>query len=229
VIVSAVGNDYGVFTYEQRLQQLVGTIMSVRCRVPTADVVLYDASENPLPDDDEKMLYGMVDHSEFLHGDRYVEFLKYNSKDPSPNKFEKKTVGEIQCMVRFLHWLRESGRRYDRVFKLSGRYELSDCFSLDDYRGREGRCVMLDKEDWYGERVFTLRLWSFDFRQLDSIVKLFKTMQSHTYDLVARTHRLEIIEFTLTKFMEEMRIPYVTVNRIGVRGLMGLGGEMIDQ
>jgi hypothetical protein len=228
-IVSAIGNDYGIFSYQERLQQLLDTIRSVRQRVPEADIFLYDASEDPLPIADVELLASSVDRLTLLADDKYINFLKHKSLDPTPNKFEKKTVGEIQCMLAFLDDLKSSGKTYDRVFKLSGRYELSEEFVLSSYSDKSGKCVMLDREDWYGERVFTMRLWSFDFSLLDSIETLFRTMQRHTYATVTETGKLEIVEFTFTKFIDAMQIPYITVDRIGVRGLMGLGGHYVDQ
>jgi hypothetical protein len=228
-IVSAIGNDYGIFSYQERLQQLLGTIRSVRQRVPEADIFLYDASEDPLPIADAELLASSVDRLILLADDKYINFLKHKSLDPTPNKFEKKTVGEIQCTLAFLDDLKSSGKTYDRVFKLSGRYELSKKFDLLSYSDKSGKCVMLNREDWYGERVFTMRLWSFDFSLLDSIETLFRTMQRHTYATVTETGKLEIVEFTFTKFIDAMQIPYITVDRIGVRGLMGLGGHYVDQ
>ena len=228
-IVSAIGNDYGIFSYQKRLQQLLGTIRSVRQRAPGSDIFLYDASEDPLPIADAELLASSVDRLILLADDKYINFLKHKSLDPTPNKFEKKTVGEIQCMLTFLDDLKSSGKTYDRVFKLSGRYELSEEFVLSSYVDKSGKCVMLDREDWYGERVFTMRLWSFDFSLLESIEILFRTMQRHTYATVTETGKLEIVEFTFTKFIDAMQIPYITVDRIGVRGLMGLGGHYVDQ
>lgn len=228
-VISAIGNGYGVFTYKQRLEQLISTIESIKIRAPNSDIVIYDASEDSLPSEDISLLSSMVNKLVLLADDKYINFLKYKSLDPSPNKFEKKTVGEIQAMCWFLTDLKSSGKQYNRVFKLSGRYQLSKNFNLDFYDDKSNQCIMLNKEDWYGKHVFTLRLWSFDFKQLDSIVKLFQTMQSHTYSTVTDTQKLEIVEYTFTKFLEDMRILYITVDKIGVKGLMGLAGHFIDQ
>lgn len=229
VVVSAIGNDYGVFSYQERLDQLVGTIQSIKARATGSDVWLYDASEDPLPQDDVAMLSGLADNFTQLDQDKYINFLKHKSLDPSPNKFEKKTVGEIQAMNWFLTDLQCSGKQYKRVFKLSGRYMLSDSFQLSDYTDKQGLVVLRPKEDWYGEHVFTLRLWSFCFSQLDDIIMLFRTMQDHTYTTVTDTKYLELVEFTFTKFLEKYNISYTTVNKIGVTGKMGLGGHLVDE
>jgi hypothetical protein len=229
VVISAIGNDYGAFSYAQRLSQLMDTIHSIRTRSPCSDIWLYDASEDPLPDHDSALLSNHVGRLSLLYDDKYINFLKYKSLDPSPNKFEKKTVGEIQCVVRFLSDLKQSNLQYSRVFKLSGRYKLSDNFIPEHYDDRQGLVVLRPKEDWYGEHVYTLRLWSFCYSNFDSIIELFTQIQTHTYKTVTDTKRLEIIEFTFTKFLEQLQIPIHIVNKIGVTGLMGLVGETVNE
>lgn len=228
-VVSAVGNDYGVFSYRERLEQLKATVASVRQRVPSADVVVYDASEDPLPDGDAAELRSLVEGFVQIHDDKYVNFLKHRSLDPSPNKFEKKTVGEIQCMIRFLSDLKQSGREYRRVFKLSGRYKLSDHFDMESHLRASGKCLFLHKEEWFDAWVFRIRLWSFDYSVLDSVMEAFDLVQKRTYSTVTDTGKLEIVEYAVTLAIEELKVPYETVERIGVTGLMGLHADRIDE
>ena len=228
-MLSAIGNDYGIFSYQQRYEQLLNTIESIRKYAPNSDVVIYDASEDPLPENDVNHLKSLVNQIVFLNEDKYVSFLKYNSKDPSENKFEKKTVGEIQSMLAFLTFMLNHDKKYDRVFKLSGRYYLNENFRLSDYADKKDKCVFLNKEDWYGEMVFPIRLWSFNYNRLEDILNIFQSVQKHTYDLVAKTENFELVEFTFTKFIEKFQTPYVTVDRIGVSGLMGLNATSINE
>lgn len=228
-IVSAIGNQYGVFSYQQRLKQLIDSIKSIRDYAHGSDIVIYDASEDPLPNEDLDLLRSLVNQVVVLSEDKYVKFLKYNSKDPTPNKFEKKTVGEIQATIAFLEFLKYHPIKYKRVFKLTGRYKLNSYFNLSNYDDKTKQCVFLEKEDWYGEWVFRIRLWSFDYLDLDTITNLFYTMQKHTYDLVTHSKKLEVVEFTFTDFIESMKIPYQTVSKIGVSGLSGQNATVIDE
>ena len=228
-IVSAIGNDYGIFSYQQRFKQLLESIDSIRKYAPNSDIVIYDASEDPLPIEDVEHLKTLVNQVAIIHDDKYVQFLKFNSKDPDPNKSEKKTVGEIQATIAFLEFLKSHPIKYNRVFKLTGRYKLNDNFKLSDYQDKQNKCVFLEKEDWYGEWVFRIRLWSFDYEDLDTIKHLFHTMQKHTYQLVTDSKKLEVVEFTFTEFIESMKIPYATVAKIGVCGLSGHNASVIDE
>jgi len=227
-IISAIGNDYGIFTYQERFQQLLESIESVKKYAPNSDIILVDASENSLSQFDVNILKNQVNHLIFIHEDKYIQFLKYHSKDPSPNKFEKKTVGEIQAMLAFLNFMKSHFKSYNRVFKLAGRYKLNENFKLENFN-KSNKCVFKEKENWYDEYVFTIRLWSFDYKDLAQISKLFDKIQEHTYNLVTQSKNLEVIEFTLTDFIEEWKIPYETIEKIGLCGLSGQNATVIDE
>jgi len=227
-IISAIGNDYGIFSYQERLNQLKNTIESVRTYAPGSDIVIYDASEDPLPNEDLNLLKSLVNQVTVLNEDTYVKFLKFNSKDPTPNKFEKKSIGEIQATIAFLEFLKTHPIKYKRVFKIAGRYNLNENFNLYNYES-ERRCVFVEKENWYGKMVFPIRLWSFDYDQVDFLLHIFYNIQKHTYDLVTETKKFEIIEYTFTKFLEKFQVKCVEVKPIGLSGLSGLNASVINE
>lgn len=220
-IVSAIGNQYGAFSYQERLQQLIESIESINQYAHGSDIVLFDASEDPLPIKDVELLNSLVLKTHFLHNNQYIQFLKYNSKDPHPNKFEKKTVGEIEATKTFLEFLKTYPKKYNRVFKLTGRFKLNSNFDLNNHTQHINKCVFLEKEDWYGKDVFVIRLWSFDYNNLETIYNLFDTVQKETYDHVTKTGVLNVVEYGITKQIEELKIPFQTIKVMGVEGLHG--------
>lgn len=228
-IVSAIGNNYGKFNYKERFEQLLESIESIKTYAPGSDIVIYDASEDPLPHHDLQRLRELVNKVEVLNDDRYVKFLKYNSKDPTENKFEKKTVGEIQATLAFLEFLKNHPKKYNRVFKLTGRYKLNQNFNLRDYDDKNGKCVFLNKEDWFGKFIYRIRLWSFDYEDLFQISSLFKEIQSLTYETVTKTGELLVVEYAITKVFDERNVDIKIVNQIGVCGLGGLSGKYLEE
>jgi hypothetical protein len=228
VAISAIGNDYGIFSYSERFNQLIETIQSIKQYAPDSDIIVCEISEERLPESDLQFLESIVNKVIYNNDDKYVTFLKYNSKDPSPNKFEKKTVGEIQATIKLLEYLQKQNKKYKRVFKIAGRYKLNENFNLKDYEN-ETRCVFTEKENWFGKMVFLIRLWSFDYKQLNTILELFYNIQQYTYNLVTQTKELEIIEYTLTQFIEKNNIPHTTFKRTGVSGLSGLNATIINE
>ena len=226
-VISAIGNDYGIFNYEQRLNQLKNTIDSINNYAPNSDIVLVEASEILLPKKDLEYFSLKVKKILLLHDDIYIKFLKDNSKDPSPNKYEKKTIGEIQSILAFLIFLKNQPTIYKRVFKLGGRLSLNSNFDLTLFNN--DFLVLLNKEQWYDEKIFPMRLWSFSFSELDNFLLLFQEIQSHIINQVTNTGQLELVEFVFTKFVDKFQIPFKTVDKIGVEGLAGLSGGIIDE
>lgn len=227
-VISAIGNDYGIFSYQERLNQLKNTILSIKKYAPGSDILLVDASENPLPEEDFFNLRSQVTNIALLHNDTYINFLKEQSKDPTPNKFEKKTVGEIRSTLAFLIYLKNQPKSYRRVFKLGGRLTLNENFDINFYKDKE-KMILLEKEQWYDEMIFPMRLWSFSFNNLDKIIELFQHIQTHTFDKVTNTGNLELVEFTFSKFIGKLEIPFQTVKKIGVSGFGGLSGGIINE
>ena len=227
-VISAIGNDYGIFSYQERLDQLKNTIESIHTYAPGSDILLVEASEELIPKEDIEYFKSKVNYIIFLNEDKYITFLKHHSKDPSPNKFEKKTVGEIQSCVAFLEFLSQNPKQYDRVFKLGGRLSLNENFNLDLYKN-EDKLVVLDKEQWYDDWIFPMRLWSFSYKNLDKLLNLFYNIQSHTYNHVTNTGELKVVEYSFTNFVEKFQIPYRIVDKVGVCGQAGLSGFKIDE
>lgn len=227
-VISAIGNDYGIFSYKQRLEQLKNTIDSIYTYAPGSDILLVEASEELIPNVDIEYFKSKVNHIIFLNNDKYITFLKNHSKDPSPNKFEKKTVGEIQSCIAFLEFLSQHTKKYNRVFKLGGRLSLNENFNLDLYED-EDRLIVLDKEQWYDDWIFPMRLWSFAHKNLDKFLNLFYNIQSTTYQHVTDTGELKVVEFSFTNFVEKLHIPYRIVDKVGVCGFSGLNATRIDE
>lgn len=227
-IISAIGNNYGIFSYEERLSQLKNTIDSVHIFAPGSDILLVEASEELLPEKDLEYLRNNVNVIICLNEDKYITFLKYNSKDPTPNKFEKKTVGEIQSCIAFLEFLKQQPKKYNRVFKLGGRLALNSNFKIDLHL-QDDKLVVLNKEQWYDKFIFPMRLWSFGFNQVDTFLNLFYNIQKDTYDHVTETGELKLVEFSFTNFVEEFKIPYRILDKMGVSGRGGLNGSTINE
>lgn len=108
------------FSPQERLDQTLGTIASIRAKVPDPLIVLLDNSSlSPA-------------HCRDLQGaaDWLVPFVE----DPSASAYANHTnkgVGEVY-MLRAMHKVLRSFH-YRLLFKLSGRYQLSQHFSLDDF------------------------------------------------------------------------------------------------
>jgi hypothetical protein len=101
-----------------------------------------------------------------------------------------KSVAELTLMASFLDALKndpqlEPIKKTDRIFKISGRYQLSPFFDPTVYENVSGKYVfrkrdaswMNDAKEAIGtEYGFASRLWSFDTNQLDDVFDRFENM-----------------------------------------------------
>ena len=109
-----------VFSAEERLDQTLASIASVRAKVPDALVVLLDNSD-----------LGAVQVRALQDA---VDWLVLFDHDPESIRFRdhsNRGVGEAY-MLRSMHDVLDSFR-YRLLFKLSGRYRLSQQFSLEHF------------------------------------------------------------------------------------------------
>lgn len=109
-----------VFSPRERLIQTLSTIDSVREKVPDAAIVLLENS--PLTEDETVLLQSSGARLVLYSGER--EAVKWRD-------CPFKGAGELYLLMQALKWLKQL--RYQRLFKLSGRYCLNDRFHLSRF------------------------------------------------------------------------------------------------
>lgn len=117
-------NVRSVFNPLERFKQSIETIRSIREHVPGRTFILF--SESSLISIDQRVvLESMVDKFLDLSGDR--EIIESCSNSP------KKGFGEACIIQKSLEWIKMSGLMFCKLFKISGRYFLTDKFVYDVY------------------------------------------------------------------------------------------------
>lgn len=223
-ILSAIEHNYGVFTYYQRFMQLLGTINSIKKYAPNSDMCLIDCSETPISDTILPIIKHNVSDITLMHSHPLV---KYGGDPSDTNRTLRKTLGEIIGMRAYLTKIKFSGKTYRRVFKLSGRYTLTTNFANINYDEMKDKVVIAKKQIWYGDPSRYIRLWSFDFNQLDIMISVFDRIYYETLTSMNSIGTCRIIEYSLTKIFDEMNIPLYE-SSVGVSGYYGQDGVSVN-
>jgi hypothetical protein len=221
-IVSAIGNDYGVFSYKDRLEQLFDSIKSIRLFSPDDAILIIDASYQPLPDEDLKSLRNLSNEVIELYNTPIVKWLGAPTElSDRAHALERKTLGEVVLVKALLKYLEISSKKYNRVFKLTGRFKLNEDFTKVNYNEAQGKIVILKKEKWSNE-AYPLRLWSFDYNQLDVINVLYQRIFEST---LVNGSVVELVEKSMYKWTNALKIPTIELEGpIGIEGQMGADG-----
>lgn len=119
-----------IYSHQQRFEQMLETIESVRKYIPDADIMIIECSP-----DSEYMtkLSEKVEH--FMN-------LKFNE---TVNLSKEKGKGEAILLTTALSFLED---KYDNIYKLSGRYVLQPTFELSKWKNTNA--VMACKTNKYG-------------------------------------------------------------------------------
>jgi len=160
VVTSCLVPAIGVFSPDERLKQTLETIDSIRKKAPNSFIILSDVSVEKLTEKHDELV-SKVDLFLNLTG---VDFLLHFTK------LGMKSQGECGMMYVVLDYLQKNTEileGVDRIFKITGRIQLDDDFSLDEYTGLNGKYVFKKRvPTWMNEpihgatHIFDTRLWS---------------------------------------------------------------------
>lgn len=232
IVTSASNVDYGVYSLEEKFHQTCLTIDSIRQYCPDSKIVILEASPFSLSNDKR----------DFLHwaSDVYVDFAgdpKVMAMHNSLLTFAIKSPSESYILKTFLErqkFLKDT----DRVFKISGRYVLTEKFDLSRHQ-EKGKFVIKSKEKatvYYdvnskqnlepvAEYQYKTRLYSF----CGSLVPYYAETCGKMLEFFHEYYdgRFTDLEHVMYKFMDHSLVK--EVETIGVCGSMVDRKGMVDE
>lgn len=206
IITSAIHTNAGIFDTRARILQTHATIDSIQARFPDAWLVLAEGGKEPSSDDDafaalRERCHVFVDARQndqirCLHQD---VFDRTGRTDGGGLSGVAKSLAELTLMASVLDvLLREPSAadllRVDRIFKISGRYQVSPLFDPAAYRNAGDSYVFAKRERSWIENAkeligvdhyFNSRLWSFAPSRLRDTFDTYQRMIREILDIVA--------------------------------------------
>jgi hypothetical protein len=233
-------DDLSAFKSEERFQQTLDTIQSIKDKVPDAYVLIYEGSETPIKQEYKDKFIEQSDLFLEFGNDPYMKSL-YENLHRDPDKFTfVKSMLECRCLELVLHHMVEHNVFSDatRVFKLSGRYKLNGHFDIDDYKTRflTNKYVMkyYDYEERFKdiENIYSTLygckgsvvtgLWSFDRFLFNDIFNVLQRSFQYMERAIQLTAGIDI-EHSFYHFIDRDKILNVPV--LGLDLIKGMNGE----
>ena len=233
MITSAINTKFGVYSSQQRLEQTLATIASVKKHVPDVRIFLLEMAGLPLTDDQAATLSAEVESLINFTNDPDVVGL-YNSTD---NWDVVKNVTEVMCFSKALKRLHIDAIKFentDRVFKLSGRYLLNDKFDLswyDNYRIQHQIVVGTSKGSQFPyattlvERQYMSRLWSWPTSLTGEIISVYDRGLAYMGERLGQGGYVDI-EHMLYKFLDPTKVTEKQL--LGLEGNIAPNGQAIQ-
>lgn len=231
LITSAINTKFGIYNSDQRIQQTLNTVQSIQQRVPAARIILLEMSAISLTEQQKQQLLDAVDNILDFTTDPVVQQLYHSTE----NWDIVKNVTEVMCFNKALKQLTQTNQLVDsqRIFKISGRYLLSDDFDIgyyDQYSVQSHIVVSKSRDSQFDfattqiERQFMSRLWSWP------TVLTAEIIESYDRGLVFMQERLFAggyadIEHVLYKFLDHKKV--IELDTVGIYGNIGPNGTLV--
>lgn len=231
ILTSAINSKFGVYKPDQRLQQTIDSINSIKQYVPDAKIAIVEMTGISPTAEQVETLKSHVDYFYDFTTDEAVQDI-YNSTD---NWDIVKNTTEVMVFSNVLSDMIEQGidQQFDRIFKMSGRYILTENFDLSYYDTVADRIVVLQrKSSQFPPQVtdgmhfqYMSRLWSWPAGQTETV------LDSYSQGFVAMAERIDQggyfdIEHMLFKYLPADTV--TEIPRVGLRGLLGPNGIAIE-
>lgn len=237
---------FSAYDEDQRFNQTLETIQSVRDKVPNSYIVLFECSAHPI---DEKYKEEFRDKC-----DLFLEFYEepvlkqlYENISERPELITYgKSLLETRGLLNTLYEINKNNLFNDsqRVFKLTGRYLLNDDFNIKDYESRflENRYV-IKKYDYltqeenvlddellenvyaylYGAKgMMVTGLWSFDRILFNEAVEALEKSFFYMEKMIQFTAGTDV-EHSLYRFLNKDNI--ISIPNLGLTQIKGMLGE----
>lgn len=233
-ITSAIHTNYGIYDKTERAKQTYETVLSAKKYIPDAVTILIDNSKPEVQQDDSVEFNQLIDEVDY-----YID----NSDDPDMQHFHNnitnydigKNAMEVIGILKALQFIQSDKELTkligdaDRIFKLSGRYQITDKFNYDDFNNNKtkGKYVFKQRQKaWIGGLDFLLqtRLYSFSPEQFDGTVDLFQQIFDNMIQTFNRKSYIDV-EHSMALFLNHDEV--VELETVGLQGNIAPNGMIV--
>ena len=238
LLTSALYINYGIYKPQERIQQTLETAKSAKDYIPNAVVVLVDNSKVDVQNDDSDEINELID---------LVDYYVDNSDDPDIQYFHNnvtnydigKNAMEAMGIFKALSYMLTSEEimadvgAADRIFKLSGRYKVTDKFDITTFHNdatkgkyifKKAQPAWINPQDTGVTTLYQTRLWSFTPDLFTETLDMYKNIienMMNTFNLGKYIDN----EHSMSRFLPKDKL--VEVETVGLVGNIAPNGMMI--
>lgn len=238
LLTSAVYTNYGIYNPVERIKQTLDTAKSAKKYIPNAVIILVDNSKVDVQNDNSVEFEELID---------LVDYYIDNSDDPDIQHFHNnvqnydigKNAMEALGLYKALSYMSTNEDMMNeitnssRIFKLSGRYQVTDKFDITkfDNDSTKGKYVFkkaqpswIPAADTGVNTLLQTRLWSFPPELLVDTIKMYELIIQNMFNMFSQQKYIDN-EHSMSKFVPADRL--VELDIVGLVGNIAPNGMMI--
>jgi len=238
LLTSAVYTNYGIYDPKQRIQQTLETAKSAKKYIPGAVVILVDNSKVDVQNDDSAEINELIDLVDYYIDNSDDDDIKYfhnNVQNYDIGKNAMEALGLMKALTYISNDedMMKEVKDADRIFKLSGRYQVTDKFDItkfdnantkDKYVFKKAQPSWINPADTGVNTLLQTRLWSFTPSLLADTVTMYNKIIETMMGLFNQNKYIDN-EHTMSKFIPKDKL--VELETVGLQGNIAPNGMMI--
>ena len=238
LLTSAVYTNYGIYKPAERIQQTLETAQSARKYIPGAVIILVDNSKVDVQNDDSAEFNELIDAVDYyidISDDGDIKYFHNNVQNYDIGKNAMEAMGLMKALTYISNdeTMQNEFKDADRVFKLSGRYQVTDKFDINKFSNENTKNKYVFKKaqpSWINpadtgvNTLLQTRLWSFTPDLLRDTMQLYKDI-IETMVFLFNNGKYIDNEHAMSKFIPKDKL--VEVETVGLVGNIAPNGMMI--
>ncbi len=238
LLTSALYTNYGIYNPQERIKQTLETAQSAKKYIPGAVVILVDNSKVDVQNDDSSEFNELIDLVDYYidnSDDADIQYFHNNVQnyDIGKNAMEAMGLAKALNYINNDSELRAEVEGADRVFKLSGRYQVTDKFDIAtfDNADTKGKYVFkkaqpawINPQDTGVTTLLQTRLWSFSPDLLESTIQMYQQIIENMFNLFNSGKYIDN-EHSMSKFIPKDKL--VELEIVGLMGNIAPNGMMV--
>jgi len=238
LLTSAVYTNYGIYNPVERIQQTLDTAKSAKKYIPNAVIILVDNSKVDVQNDTSPEFEELIDTVDYYidnSDDTDIQYFHNNVQNYDIGKNAMEALGMMKALTYIgndKNMMKEI-KVADRIFKLSGRYQVTDKFDIakfsnentrDKYVFKKAQPSWINPADTGVNTLLQTRLWSFTPSLLTETTEIYNTIIKTMMELFNQNKYIDN-EHAMSKFIPKDRL--VELDVVGLQGNIAPNGMMI--
>ena len=238
LLTSAVYTNYGIYKSAERIQQTLDTAKSAKKYIPGAVVILVDNSKVDVQNDTSAEFEELIDLVDYYIDNSDDEDIKYfhnnvANYDIGKNAMEAMGLMKALTYINSDEDMKKEIDSADRIFKLSGRYQVNDKFNIanfdnantkDKYVFKKAQPSWINPVDTGVNTLLQTRLWSFTPGLFIATIDMYKNIIENMIRLFNENKYIDN-EHSMSKFIPKDKL--VELETVGLIGNIAPNGMMI--
>jgi hypothetical protein len=238
LLTSAVYTNYGIYNPVDRIKQTLDTAKSAKKYIPGAVIILVDNSKVDVQNDTSaefEELIDLVDYYIDNSDDADIQYFHNNVQNYDIGKNTMEALGMMKALTYIANddAMMEEIKDADRIFKLSGRYQVTDKFDIAKFSNantkdknvfKKAQPSWINPADTGVNTLLQTRLWSFTPNLLLVTMQLYKDILETMVSLFNQQKYIDN-EHAMSKFIPKDQL--VELDIVGLQGNIAPNGMMI--